>query len=112
MPLRTGVLIDVVALKGVDMLPDTYEITVDDLQKALDPEHFMATNPGDRHRGCAVARGTRSHAAGRGQPRRSRSPNPDPQLPSPLHQIMLVDGTGSSSWQRAEQARMENIQAK
>ena len=30
-----GVLIDVAALKSVDMLPDTYEITVQDLQQAL-----------------------------------------------------------------------------
>src|SRR3989449_11713589 len=30
-----GVLIDVAALKGVDMLGDTYEITPDDLQQAL-----------------------------------------------------------------------------
>ncbi len=30
-----GVLIDVAGLKGVDMLPDTYEITVADLQQAL-----------------------------------------------------------------------------
>src|SRR6058998_4402356 len=30
-----GVLIDVAGLKGVDTLPDTYEITVQDLQQAL-----------------------------------------------------------------------------
>ncbi|HSG63515.1 MAG TPA: cyclase family protein, partial [Gammaproteobacteria bacterium] len=30
-----GVLIDVAALKGVAMLPDTYEITVEDLERAL-----------------------------------------------------------------------------
>src|SRR5688500_342346 len=33
--MTRGVLIDVAALKGVDMLPDTYEITVADLQAAL-----------------------------------------------------------------------------
>jgi len=33
--ITRGVLIDVAALKGVDMLPDTYEITVQDLQQAL-----------------------------------------------------------------------------
>src|SRR5690606_17697026 len=33
--ITRGVLIDVAALKGVDMLPDTYEITVQDLQDAL-----------------------------------------------------------------------------
>ena len=69
--MTRGVLIDVAALKGVEMLPDTYEITVDDLQQALnrqgvtlesgdavlihtgwgvlwdtDAERFMASNPG------------------------------------------------------------------
>jgi hypothetical protein len=33
--MTRGVLIDVAALKGVDMLGDTYEITVPDLQLAL-----------------------------------------------------------------------------
>src|SRR4029450_14140359 len=33
--MTRGVLIDVAALKGVEMLPDTYEITVADLQQAL-----------------------------------------------------------------------------
>ena len=33
--MTRGVLIDVAALKGVEMLPDTYEITVRDLQDAL-----------------------------------------------------------------------------
>src|SRR4029450_8661651 len=33
--MTRGVLIDVAALKGADMLPDTYEITVDDMQRAL-----------------------------------------------------------------------------
>src|SRR5262245_3971290 len=34
-----GVLIDVAALKGVDMLADNYEITVQDLQQALQREN-------------------------------------------------------------------------
>jgi hypothetical protein len=33
--ITRGVLFDVTALKGMDMLPDTYEITVQDLQQAL-----------------------------------------------------------------------------
>ena len=44
--MTRGVLIDVAALKGVDMLPDTYEITVDDLQQALDRQG-VALEPGD-----------------------------------------------------------------
>src|SRR3989442_6322484 len=33
--MTRGVMIDVAALKGVEMLPDSYEITVQDLQNAL-----------------------------------------------------------------------------
>ena len=33
--MTRGVLIDVAGLKGVDTLPDAYEITVQDLQQAL-----------------------------------------------------------------------------
>jgi len=44
--MTRGVLIDVAALKGVDMLPDTYEITVNDLQQALDRQG-VALEPGD-----------------------------------------------------------------
>ena len=39
-------LIDVAALKGVDMLPDTYEITVQDLQQAL-ARQKQTLQPGD-----------------------------------------------------------------
>ncbi len=35
MLMTRGVLIDVAGLKGVDMLPDTYEITAQDLEQAL-----------------------------------------------------------------------------
>ena len=41
-----GVLIDVAALKGVEMLGDNYEITVDDLQQAL-ARQKLALQPGD-----------------------------------------------------------------
>jgi kynurenine formamidase len=40
------VLIDVAAHKGVDMLPDDYEITVDDLQQALTKQN-VKLEPGD-----------------------------------------------------------------
>jgi kynurenine formamidase len=33
--MTRGVLIDIAGLKGVDILPDTYEITVEDLEQAL-----------------------------------------------------------------------------
>jgi kynurenine formamidase len=41
-----GVLIDVAAYKGLDILPDTYEITVDDLEGALKKQN-LALQPGD-----------------------------------------------------------------
>src|SRR5437879_2697946 len=44
--MTRGVLIDVAALKGVDMRPDTYEITVQDLQQALQRQS-LTLQPGD-----------------------------------------------------------------
>src|SRR5881397_177037 len=44
--MTRGVLIDVAALKGVDMLPDSYEITVQDLQQALRRQN-LTLQPGD-----------------------------------------------------------------
>ena len=112
--MTRGVLIDVAALKGVDMLPDTYEITVDDLEQALDrqgvpragdavlihtgwgvlwdsdPERFMATNPGI---GVAAAEWLVEHdpmLLGADNQPVEVSPNPDPEVSLPIHQIMLV----------------------
>src|SRR5260221_5810358 len=42
-----GVLIDIAALKGVEMLGDTYEITVADLEQALAKQGSMKLQPGD-----------------------------------------------------------------
>jgi len=44
--IKRGVLIDVAALRGVDMLPDTYEITVADLEQALQRQN-QKLQPGD-----------------------------------------------------------------
>src|SRR5204863_2758986 len=44
--IARGVLIDVAALKGVDTLPDTYEITPQDLQQALQRQN-VSLQPGD-----------------------------------------------------------------
>ena len=44
--MTRGVLIDVAALKGVEMLPDTYVITPEDLQQALAKEK-LKIEPGD-----------------------------------------------------------------
>jgi kynurenine formamidase len=42
-----GVMIDVAALKGVEMLGDTYEITVADLEQALAKQGNLKLQPGD-----------------------------------------------------------------
>jgi kynurenine formamidase len=113
--MTRGVLIDVAALKGVDMLPDAYEITVADLQAALQRQN-VTLEPGDAviiHTGWSRlwgqdnARYVKSDpgigvaAAGwlaRQDPMLvgsdnwsvEVSPNPDPQVNQPVHQIMLA----------------------
>jgi kynurenine formamidase len=110
-----GVLIDVAALKGVDMLPDTYEITVADLQQALARQN-VTLQPGDavlintgwgRLWGKDNARYVRSCpgvgvAAAEWLVKQDPmlvgadnwpvevAPNPDPQISLPGHQIFLV----------------------
>jgi len=44
--ITRGVLIDIAAAKGVDMLDDTYEITVQDLEQTLQKQN-MKLQPGD-----------------------------------------------------------------
>ncbi len=113
--MTRGVLIDVAALKGVDMLPDNYEITVDDLQQALKRQNLTLA-PGDaaiihtgwgRLWGKENARFVKSCpgigvAAAEWLAKQDPmlvgsdnwpvevSPNPDPKLSLPVHQIMLV----------------------
>jgi kynurenine formamidase len=113
--MTRGVLIDVAALKGVDMLPDTYEITVADLQQALARQN-LSLQPGD----AVIIRTGWSTLWGKDNARYMKSspgigvkaaewlakqdpmlvgadnwpvevaPNPDPQISLPVHQIMLV----------------------
>jgi len=113
--MTRGVLLDIAALKGVSMLPDTYEITARDLQDALarqnltlqagdavlihtgwgqlwgqDNARYVKTDPGI---GVAAA-----EWLGRQDPMLvgsdnwsvEVSPNPDSQVNLPVHQIMLV----------------------
>jgi kynurenine formamidase len=113
--MTRGVMIDVAALKGVDMLPDTYEITVQDLQQALAAQK-LTLQPGDAviiHTGWGKfwgkdnarfqksAPGIGIAAAewiarqdpmlvGSDNSAVEVSPNPNPQLAGPIHQIMLV----------------------
>lgn len=110
-----GVLIDVAASKGVEMLADTYEITAEDLQQALKGQN-LTLQPGDaaiintgwgRLWGKDNARYSKSNpglgaAAAEWLARQdvmlvgadntgvNVSPNPDPQVTNPVHQIMLV----------------------
>jgi kynurenine formamidase len=111
--MTRGVLIDVAALKGMDVLPDAYEITVQDLQQALQKQKLMLQS------GDAVIIYTGLSKVW-GKPRNSKgspgigiaaaewlvrqdpmlvgadngsvevSPNPDPKLSLPVHQIMLA----------------------
>ena len=110
-----GVLIDVAGFKGVDMLGDNYEITVDDLQQAL-AQQKLSLQPGDavlintgwgKLWGKDSVRYTRSNPGigiaaaewlakqdpiliGADNAPVEVSPNPDKQLSLPVHQIALV----------------------
>ena len=114
--MTRGVLIDVAGLKGVDTLPDTYEITVQDLQQALRSQNLtlqsgrrrahqhrlgQAVGKGQRalHEDRPGHRGRRRRMAGqagpdagrRGQLARWRSRRiPTRRSQLPVHQIMLV----------------------
>ena len=113
--MTRGVLIDVAASKGVEMLPDTYEITVADLQQALQRQN-LTLQPGD----AVIVNTGWGTLWGKDDARYSRSnpglgvaaaewlarqdpmlvgadnspinvtPSPDRQLSNPVHQIMLV----------------------
>ena len=110
-----GVLIDVAALKNVEMLADTYEITVDDLQQALakqritlepgdavlihtgwgrlwgkDNARYQGTNPGIGVAASLWLARQSPILVGADTSTVEVNPNPDRQLSLPTHQIMLV----------------------
>src|SRR6266508_4131767 len=113
--ITRGVLIDVAALKGVDTLPDTYEITPKDLQDAL-ARQKITLQPGDAvlsntgwHRlwakdnaryvkscpgiGVAAAEWLAKQdpmLVGSDNWPVEVAPNPDPKLSLPVHQVLLV----------------------
>lgn len=113
--MTRGVLIDVAALKGVEILPDTYEITEGDLQQALRRQN-LTLQPGDAvivNTGWGRLWGRDSARYGRTSPGLgvaaaewlvrqdpmlvgadnsgvNVNPNPDPAVSNPIHQIMLV----------------------
>jgi kynurenine formamidase len=110
-----GVMVDIAALKGVDMLGDNYEITVQDLQQALAKQN-VTLQPGDAviintgfgrlwekdnaryskgNPGIGVAAGEwlarqSPILVGADTPPVEVNPNPDAQLSLPIHQIMLA----------------------
>ena len=110
-----GVLLDIAMLKRVPMLADTYEITPKDLEDALATQK-LTLQPGDAiliHTGWGALWGKDNARYQRGSPGIGTaaaewlarqdpmlvgadntaveiSPNPDPRLAGPVHQIMLV----------------------
>jgi kynurenine formamidase len=110
-----GVLVDVAGLKNVEMLPPTYEVTVQDLEQALarqgialqrgdaiivhtgwgrfwgkDNAKYQATNPGI---GVAASEWRARQGpilVGADTSTVEVNPNPDRELSLPTHQIMLV----------------------
>jgi len=113
--MTRGVLIDVAALKGASVLPDTYEVTVSDLQQALQREHlalqagdaviintgwgtlwgkdndrYSRTNPGLGAAGAEWLARQNPMLVGADVAPINVTPNPDPQVNNPVHQIMLV----------------------
>ena len=113
--MTRGVLIDVAALKKTSVLPDTYEITPQELQQALSAQK-LALQPGDAvliHTGWGTLWGKDNARYQRTSPGLGTAaaewlakqdpmlvgsdngavevtPNPDPQLAGPVHQIFLV----------------------
>ena len=113
--ITRGVLIDVAALKGVDMLPDTHEITVADLEAALqrqnvklqpgdaviintgwgklwgkDNARYMKSSPGIGVKAAEWLAKQDPMLVGGDTVPVEILPNPDPEISLPVHQIMLV----------------------
>ena len=113
--MTRGVLVDVAALKGVEILPDTYEITAADLQEAL-KRQSLTLQPGDAvivHTGWGRLWGKDNVRYTRTSPGLGAAaaewvvrqdpmlvgadtqgvnvtPNSDKAVSNPIHQIMLV----------------------
>jgi len=113
--MTRGVLIDIAGLKGVAMLPDTYEITGDDLEAALrrqnltlrpgdavlintgwgalyakDNPRYVKTSPGIGIKAAEWLAKQDPMLVGADNWPVEVAPNPDPQLSLPVHQVMLV----------------------
>ena len=115
MLMTRGVLLDIARLKGLDILPEDYEITTEDLQQALadanlslEPGDAVIINTGwgqlwdsDMQRFLGRAPGIGIAAAewlvtqdpmlvGADNQPVEIQPNPDSDISLPIHQIMLV----------------------
>jgi len=113
--MTRGVMLDIAGLKGVDTLPDAYEITVEDLEAAMkrqsvkiQPGDAVLINTGwgrlygkDNARYVKTAPGIGVKAAeylakldpmllGADNWPVEVAPNPDPKLSLPVHQVALV----------------------
>jgi kynurenine formamidase len=113
--MTRAVLIDVAGLKGVPVLPDSYEITPQDLQEALrrqgvplergdavlihtgwgvhwgrDNVRYQATSPGIGVAAAEWLAGQDPMLVGADNGGVEVAPNPDRNLAGPVHQIMLV----------------------
>jgi kynurenine formamidase len=115
MLMTRGVLVDVAGFKGVDMLPDTYEITVADLEGAIKKQN-LTFQPGDAiiiHTGWGTLWDRDAARYAKGNPGIGVkaaefliakdpmllgadtapvevSPNPDKLISLPIHQMALV----------------------
>jgi kynurenine formamidase len=113
--MTRGVLVDIAALKGVETLADDYEITARDIEQAL-ARQKLALQPGDAvllHTGYGKLWGKDNARyvkgspgigvaaaewlarqdpmlVGADNPSVEVSPNPDPKVSLPVHQILLV----------------------
>jgi kynurenine formamidase len=135
MLMTRGVLLDIAALKGVEMLADTYEITVQDLQDAMarqnvkpqpgdailiytgwsrlwnkDNARYVRSNPGI---GIAASEWLVKQdpmLVGADNWSVEVAPNADPQASQPIHQIMLpVHGVHLIENLRLEDLAMNRI---
>lgn len=131
--ITRGVLIDVAALKGVEMLGDNYEITPTDLQQALerqkitlqpgdavliytgwsrlwgkDNARYVKTCPGIGLAAAAWLAKQDPMLVGADNWPVEVGPNPDPQLSLPVHQFMLV----VSGIHLLENMRLEELASK
>jgi kynurenine formamidase len=113
--ITRGVLVDVAGLKGADMLGDTYEITVADLEAALqrqnqklqpgdavvihtgwgklwgkDNARYMRTGPGIGVQAAEWLAKQDPMLVGADNVPVEVNPNPDKEISLPVHQIMLV----------------------